>query len=149
MSWISESLMNGESIVYEGHLHWIMFAPGIFLVVIGAACSAGVPVLGVLLILGGIFSLIGAAIRQATTEIAVTNKRVLGKTGFIRRDTIDLNLSKVESLYADQGILGRMLDYGAVRIKGTGGSNFIVKSVSTPIAYKKAANEQIDAMQSQ
>jgi len=128
MSWISENLMENEKIVYQGQLHWIMFAPGAFLILVGILIIAVFVPFSVLLVVWGLGLIVSASVRRATTEIAVTNKRVLGKTGFIRRDTIDLNLSKIESLYADQSILGRMLDYGAVRIKGTGGSSFIGSS---------------------
>jgi uncharacterized membrane protein YdbT with pleckstrin-like domain len=44
------------------------------------------------------------------TEIAVTNRRVIYKKGFIRRRTNEMNMDKVESMQVDQSILGRMLD---------------------------------------
>lgn len=146
MGFISNNLMNEEKVVYNGTLHWIIFIPGAVVIVIGILCFS-VPVLAGLLIIIGLIMCVGAYIKKITTEIAVTNKRLLGKTGLIRRDTIDLNLKKVESLYADQGIFARMLDYGTVRIVGTGGSSFKVRGVDKPIAFKKAANEQIDTAQ--
>ncbi len=146
MGFISDNLMKEEEVVYEGKLHWIIFVPGIVLIVIGFLCFS-LPGLAAILIMIGLAMILAAYIKKVTTEIAVTNKRVLGKTGLIRRDTIDLNLKKVESLYADQGIFGRILNYGAVRIVGTGGSSFRVNGVDKPIEYKKAANEQIDIAQ--
>ncbi len=147
MSWVSENLMKDENIIYQGKLHWIIFVPGAILVVLGIGLWRVQP-LSVVLILAGLIFVVRGFVKRSTTEIAVTNKRVIGKTGLIRRDTIDLNLAKVESLYADQGLFGRMLGYGAVRIKGTGGSSFVVKSVMAPMQYKTAANEQIDKVHS-
>jgi uncharacterized membrane protein YdbT with pleckstrin-like domain len=57
---------------------------------------------------------------RVTTEIAVTDRRIIYKRGFIRRYTVEMHMDKVESVDVDQSILGRMLDYGDVIIHGTG-----------------------------
>lgn len=146
MGFISENLLKDETVAYQARLHWVIYMPagvcGIFFLISFAA-----PFLLGIFFIATLWFGVSAYVRQTTTEIAVTNKRLLGKTGFIKRDTIDLNLKKVESLYADQGLFGRMFDYGAVRIVGTGGSSFMVKGVLDPVAFKRAANEQIDAAQ--
>ena len=56
------------------------------------------------------------------TEIAVTDRRVIYKRGFITRHTVEMNMDKVASVDVDQSILGRMLDYGTVHVIGTGGA---------------------------
>ena len=53
-----------------------------------------------------------------TTEIAITNKRIIAKFGFISRRTIEINLQKIESIQVDQNVLGRLLDYGTIVIAG-------------------------------
>jgi uncharacterized membrane protein YdbT with pleckstrin-like domain len=149
MGYISENLMKNEVITYRGCLHWVIYAPAVAFGVLTLVFAAlKFPILAAICLLLAAWGVLAAWMRQHTTEFAVTNKRVIGKTGFIKRDTIDLNLAKVESLYADQGVWGRMFSYGAVRIVGTGGSNFIVKGALNPVAFKRAANEQIDAAQS-
>ena len=53
-----------------------------------------------------------------TTETDVTNMRVVHKTGFIKRRTLEMSLDKVESVDITQSILGRLLNYGDVTIQG-------------------------------
>lgn len=146
MGFINENLLKDEAVAYKAQLHWVIYMPACICGVLFLATLA-IPIVTELFLIAAIWFAISAYMKQTTTEIAVTNKRLLGKTGFIKRDTIDLNLKKVESLYADQNIFGRMFDYGAVRIVRTGGSNFVVKGVLSPVAFKRAANEQIDTAQ--
>jgi uncharacterized membrane protein YdbT with pleckstrin-like domain len=56
------------------------------------------------------------------TEIAVTDRRIIYKRGFINRHTEEMNMDKVASVDVDQSILGRILDYGTLHVIGTGGS---------------------------
>ncbi len=56
-----------------------------------------------------------------STELAVTNKRIITKSGLIQRNTTEMFLEKVESIQVDQGILGRIFDFGSITISGTGG----------------------------
>lgn len=128
MGYIESNLIADEKIMYEGKLHWAIFLPGIILlpVIIGA------------------FLLIGAAIQQATTEMAITNKRVLIKTGLISRRTLELNLAKIETIGIDQGIFGRMLNFGTVTVVGTGGTREPFKFVAAPLEFRRAVHTQSD-----
>ena len=79
--------------------------------------------------LGAVFLLYAAgigidrAIHYASSEFAVTNKRVVIKVGFINRKTLEMVLTKVETIRVDQSILGRVLNYGTIVVTGTGGTN--------------------------
>ena len=126
MGYVESSLGQGEQIVHEGKLHWAILLPGIVLL----------PVL-----IGALF-LISAIITMMTTEMAVTNKRVIIKTGLISRRTVEMNLSKVENVGVDQGILGRMLNYGTITVVGTGGTKEPFKFVAAPLDYRRAVQEQ-------
>ncbi len=77
----------------------------------------------VLLALAAVSNFISAWFRRWTTEIAVTDRRVILKHGFIRRATMEMNLAKVESIDVDQTLTGRLFNYGNVTIRGTGSSN--------------------------
>src|SRR3979490_2865203 len=55
-----------------------------------------------------------------TTETDVTNLRVIHKTGFIKRRSFEMSLDKVESVDVNQSILGRILNYGDVTVRGVG-----------------------------
>lgn len=97
-------------------------------------------VLGFLLIsvlIGALFW-IAAFLRYISTEMAVTNKRVIAKVGFITRKTVELNLLKVESIQVDQGLLGRLFDYGTIVVAGAGTPQAPVAGISSPLAFRSA-----------
>lgn len=87
---------------------------------------------------------IQALIVLRTTEFAVTNRRVIAKTGFIRRHTLEMLLSKVESVAIQQNILGRMLNFGTVTITGTGGTKESFRAIVEPIEVRKKINQIIE-----
>lgn len=102
--------------------------------------------LGILTIwfLFGIFFFVVAVVRVMTTELALTNKRVIAKTGFIRRDTVELRLEKVEGLIINQGIIGRIFNYGTVIVSGTGGIRTPIPFITSPIAFRRVVNEFLE-----
>jgi len=74
--------------------------------------------------------------RRWTTEIAVTDRRVILKRGFIRRATMEMNLAKVESVDVDQTLSGRLFNYGNVTIRGTGSSFEILRTIDAPLKLR-------------
>ena|ERR1700735_4334490 len=131
-SYVRKSLVENEEVLYEGHLSRWAYGSTIFF--------------GILLIpvIIGIIILIHLWIRFRGTELAITNRRVIAKFGFIRRKTFELNVDRVESIQIDQGITGRLLGYGTLRIAGAG--NFDpIPNVSAPLAFKKAVLESQEA----
>ncbi|WP_044563509.1 PH domain-containing protein, partial [Azospirillum sp. B4] len=131
MSYVSRNLVPGETVSVTGQVHWIIYAKpaaGLLAAIIMAAASMAtdVPVLrvgAVLLALGSLWSMAQAWLYAITTELAVTTKRAIAKWGFIRRNTVELNLSKVESFHVNQSILGRLLNYGSISIHGIGATD--------------------------
>ena len=79
---------------------------------------------------------IGAFIRQATTELVLTDRRVIYKTGLFKRHTMEMNRSKVETVGVDQSVLGRMLNYGTVIVRGTGGSFEPIRQIDDPLTFR-------------
>jgi len=100
--------------------------------------------LGSILFLYGIFSLVTNFIYKISTELAVTNKRVIAKAGFIKRETIELNHNKVESFSVDQSILGRILNYGNLIVRGTRGVQTPIKNIDNPLAFRKSSMSAVD-----
>jgi len=86
--------------------------------------------------LGLIFWMI-AILRYITTELAITNKKIIAKFGFIKRDTIEMLLPKIESIQINQSILGRMLDYGSVIVAGAGNPQAPVRGIASLIEFRK------------
>lgn len=147
MSYVRKVLLPGEQVVYETGLHWLVYGRAILFFVIAAVlalASAYAPSDSqpLVLIVAGAAALVGlllfgiAAIRRRSTELAVTDQRVVFKRGLIARHTIEMNRSKVESVDVDQTLLGRILSYGTVRVRGTGGSLEPLAAISDPLAFR-------------
>jgi uncharacterized membrane protein YdbT with pleckstrin-like domain len=100
----------------------------------------------VLVVLAIILWSYGVAKRNAT-EMAVTNRRVLIKTGMGSRRTLDLMLSRVESIGVEESAMGRMLGYGSVIVRGTGGTPEPFMMIAHPQEFRRAVQEQISAPQ--
>ena len=80
--------------------------------------------------------LIPPAIAFASSEIVVTDRRILIKTGAVHRQTTEMFISKVESIAVNQGVLGRMFDCGTVKIRGTGGFEESFNSIAKPLLLR-------------
>jgi uncharacterized membrane protein YdbT with pleckstrin-like domain len=153
VSYANSVLQAGETIKAEGKLHWIVFlrgsvfvATGIVLLLYGyqTQTEARRDPGSVLVIVGGLCLLIGAVLLATAwfhrwiTEISVTTHRVIYKTGFVRRHTVEMNMDKVEAVDVDQSILGRLMGFGTIRVRGTGQSIESLRGVAHPIELRNA-----------
>lgn len=127
MSYVESALTTGETVLHIGKTSLWSMLP---LIILGFVT---LPLFGL-----GLLFFISAAIRYYTTELAVTNKRVIAKTGLISRQTIELNLSKIESIRVDQSILGRMFNFGSIIVAGAGNPQAPVIGISQPMEFRKA-----------
>jgi uncharacterized membrane protein YdbT with pleckstrin-like domain len=144
MRYIDEILQPGETLAYSGRLHWIVYVPAVFLLLLALAALTRVDnstgwlwlsIAGLLAAAGGIM-LFKAWFHRWTTEIDVTDRRVVYKHGFINRHTVEMNMDKVESVDVDQSILGRLLDYGDITIRGTGETWETLKMIGAPLKFR-------------
>ena len=92
----------------------------------------------------GVIPLVLVFLRVWTTELAITKHKVIDKTGFIRRNTIELRLSKVEGLSVDQGVLGRIFNFGTINITGTGGIKTPIPYIKNPVEFRRVLNEFLE-----
>jgi hypothetical protein len=146
--YIDQYLMPGENVVYRTRLHWAVFLPPlvwfIFAICLFFTRNDAAASVGGLLLVFAVFPLaITSFIARATSEFAVTNKRVLIKTGWIRRQSLETLLSKVEGIRVEQSILGRMWDYGTIVVSGTGGSKEPFRRIASPMQFRREVQEQI------
>jgi len=149
MSYVQKVLQPGETIRRVASVHWVVYLPGAILLLLAcAALICGVAfsnlhifwwqIIAGLLAAGGVYFLTLEWFSWWATEIAVTNHRIIYKTGIIRRMTKEMNMDKVESVEIDQSVLGRLLDYGNVMIVGTGeGIEKLVKTAQ-PIELRNS-----------
>ncbi|APW45364.1 PH domain-containing protein [Rhodoferax antarcticus] len=132
-SYIEGALIKDEKIIYTGQVSLWSLVPLIFFGFIGLAFFG----------LGLILWII-AFVRYKTTEMAFTNKRVIAKFGFISRQTIELNITKVESIQVNQGILGRIFNFGTLIVSGAGNPQAPIPGISDPMAFRRAFMESQD-----
>jgi len=132
MSYIDDSLIEGEVVLHRARVSWWS--------------QAGMLVLGALLlvVVVGLFLLLAAWIKVHSTELAITNRRVIAKFGFIKRDTVEINLEKVEALRVEQGFWGRMLNFGTILMSGTGGSIEPIPDIADPLVFRRKFMEATD-----
>ena len=149
MRYVRRVLQPGETVVYATRLHWLIYVRAVVLVIIAAAVAiatsfvADKPNINLALwIVAAIFALLAlssalrAFVRRATTELAVTDHRVIYKTGLLARHTLEMNRSKVESVDVDQSILGRVFGYGTIIVRGTGGSLEPIRNIADPLSFR-------------
>ena len=129
MSYIDDSLIEGETVLHRARVSWWS--------------QAGHIVLGVvtLVIVIGLVFLAIAWINVRSTEIAITNRRIIAKFGFIKRDTVEINLEKVEALRVEQGVFGRMLNFGTIIISGAGTSHAPLRNIADPLGFRRSFME--------
>jgi Bacterial PH domain/GYF domain 2 len=82
--------------------------------------------------------LVSAAVTARTSELVITDRRVLIKVGFIQRHTFEMFISKIESVAVFQSMLGRLFNYGTVEIRGTGGSSESFATIAAPLPFRDA-----------
>ena len=130
MSYVNSVLQPGERVIMRGRLHWIVYWHALVFLLLAILClawsgSSGAGVVAWFAALAfGVLCVVSTAhawFIRWITEIAVTDRRIIYKRGFINRHTEEMNMDKVASVDVDQSILGRILDYGTVHVLGTGG----------------------------
>ena len=140
MSYITASLAANETVLHTTKLSLWQFLPhmlmALLLIFVGFAARQPLPVLVVIGITIGAW----VAVQVWTTEMAVTNKRIIHKTGLISRNTTELMIGKVESVKVNQGITGRIFGFGRVDVSGTGNNSATFKGVVDPLAFRAAVS---------
>jgi uncharacterized membrane protein YdbT with pleckstrin-like domain len=144
MRYIEEILQPGEKLLFSTTIHWMVYLPGVLLwivaigiYVVGAnSAAAAWPLAALAVGLIAAFSTFHAWFRRWTTEIDVTDRRIVYKRGFIRRHTVEMNMDKVESVDVDQSILGRIFDFGDIIVRGTGHGIEPLHNVQAPLQFR-------------
>jgi uncharacterized membrane protein YdbT with pleckstrin-like domain len=163
MSYIRSSLGANETVHYIGHFHWINYvlAYGTLLVAVLLGLGGGsyyqsqnagadglsVTTVAFLPITIGLIIFLVIMIPIWTTEIGVTNQRIIYKTGFISRSTQELQLRSVEEVNMQQSVLGRIFNYGKIEIHGTGEEEIVLPNLGDAVTLRKALQEAIGAAQ--
>jgi uncharacterized membrane protein YdbT with pleckstrin-like domain len=129
MSYIDQSLIPGEVVVHRAHVSWWS--------------QFGIVLLGLVTLVAvvGLAFLAYAWIKIRSTEVAITNRRIIAKFGFISRHTVEINLDKVESLRVEQGFWGRLLNFGTIFISGAGSAVAPIPNIADPLGFRRKFTE--------
>ena len=154
MAYYTKVLLPDEQVRAIGRLHWAIYLRSWLCLAIAAGAGIGAlyyrdaatntPLPMSLAVVAVIFLAIGAVtglaawIRRITTEIVVTDRRVIYKVGFLRRRTMEMNMTKVETVDVVQSITGRIFNYGTLLIRGTGSSYEPLLLVADPLVLRTA-----------
>ncbi len=159
MRYIESNLLIGEKLVYSVRPHWVVFSSGFWAMIAGIFIWLFAPnvlniniyngwtlrgIAGGLLFIVGAYWSIRAYIYYSTSEYGVTNKRVMIKVGWIKRISLELLLDKVEGVSVDQTIMGRLFNYGAITVIGTGGTNDRFPYIPDPLLFRKTVQQQVE-----
>lgn len=148
--YVDKALVDGEHIIARAYYHWINWLKPVFAVLIPLALQivvwvyvepdhrAWVNYLSLGLLALGVLYFLWELIRMRETEVAVTDRRFIRKTGWISRDTNEIELRSIEESNLKQSILGRLLGYGTLTIRGTGQGIIVSEGIAAPKAFQKA-----------
>lgn len=159
MRYVQQNLLQHEKMIYGVRPHWVIFSSGCWSILAAIFIFIFAPVQlssaifdawsireiasAIFLVLGA-YWLLTAYIYYVTSEYAVTDKRVVIKTGWIKRASLELMLDKVEGVLVDQTVLGRIFNYGAITIIGTGGTRDRFPFIPMPLNFRKIVQQAIE-----
>ncbi len=171
MYYVQQSLGKNEELIHVGHFHWMYNVGAVMHIVWGILLCililvgsymlqvnvfkypdqgflnsvqnshVGVRILAFLMIIYGLLGFARAMIIKITTEIAVTNSRLIYKRGLIARSVGEIAIDRIEGVNFLQGFLGRMLNYGRVVIRGMGIGELILPPIADPVLFRKAIDK--------
>ena len=137
MSYVDNALIKGEQIIYRARVSWWAALPATVISVLLSLTFILIPVAIVIMAV--------VCLRIYSTELAITNKRVIAKFGFIRRNTVELKLDRIEGLRVNQGIFGRIFNYGSVVVSGTGVTQAPIPAIDRPLEFRRLCLETADS----
>jgi len=163
MTYIEKNLVPGEVVIYQTRLHWIVMFWHIVLSVLLLEFPALVLLFyamnreqmdsqarhlmvggGIALLVISVVIISVGAIKRNSTEMAVTNRRVVVKTGLASRKTIEMLLNKIESIEVNETGAGRVFGYGSITLIGTGGTSEPFHLVANPLQFRNEVQQQIE-----
>ncbi len=148
MDYLKKNLMLDEKIAYQTRLHWIVYAPwlalsaclGVMLFVFRTDPTMRMVIMVLFVVCSA--KTFFAFLRFFTSEVGITNKRVLGKTGFLLIESVDIMLNKVEAFKLHQSLFGYLLNYGHVEVIGIGGTKEVLELIPRPAFFRNNLEEQ-------
>lgn len=150
--------------IYQTRLHWIVMAkltiwgclllglPGAFLLYLANQpgthhkTAGTMDEAGIALLFFCVVTILWSLMQRNAMEMALTNRRVVIKTGVVGRNTTEMPLNKVESIQVNESALGRILGYGTILIIGTGGTSEPFEQIQNPLEFRRQVQQQIETL---
>jgi uncharacterized membrane protein YdbT with pleckstrin-like domain len=147
MSYVDKILLPNETLVYTARLHWFVYLPAIKFALLAIAALVASAQVGSSLLLAlhitasalaalAVLTWFRGFIKRATTEFAVTDRRIIFKRGLLQRHTVEMSKGRIASVDVDQSITGRILGYGTVTLHIPGGGIEPLRNISNPFAFR-------------
>jgi Bacterial PH domain len=162
--YVNSILLPNERVLAIARIHWMIYLLPIILgiIAVGGSLFSLLPSIGMSSVTSSrdtaaftlasfalcglpfgvlaIYGFVRAFLLTKFTEFAVTDKRVIGKFGIIKRSSLELVLGKVESISVNQNLFGRIFNYGTVVVTGSGGTHQPIPYIADPMKMKQAIN---------
>lgn len=159
MNYIESNLRKEEQVVVRAKISWwTLVAPALLAIVawVGVFVLMGKIEVSdkdaqsiitiVFLVLGFLFTipLIKRVLINATTHLAVTNKRVIGKVGVLKVDTIDYPVDKIDNVSYNAGFFGNIFKYATVQIGSVSGEKKSIGAIGNAQVFKNSVTDAIE-----
>lgn len=158
MAYVEKILLPDERIVYAAVLHWVIYLHGLVITAsagliaffsnpflclafgerLGNQFTKPFGLLAMIAVIVGAALLLGAYIRQTSTEIVITNKRLIAKYGFVSRTTYEILINRITGANFDQTVIGRLMGFGTILVHGAGGEISPIDHVADPQLFYRA-----------
>jgi uncharacterized membrane protein YdbT with pleckstrin-like domain len=143
-SFLKDDLMPGENVVFNTTVSPVLYFLPTMFVIVGFGMFGFSKWIALLAIAIGAFHFVSTFLNIKSSIYAVTNKRVVIKTGFIRRDSLDISINRIEGVSLEQNIAGRIFNFGNVYINGVGGDKAKAEFVGDPVGFKRSIQEVLN-----
>ena len=133
---IDNHIQKDENIIFTGSPAWIGYF-WFFVIALITIYTIIIPII----VVGIIY------LTKSSTIYAITNKRVIGRSGIISEDFKSSTFKHITSLRVKQGIIGKLFDFGNITIDTSGsgsGVEFIWRYVNNPVQVKNEIEKHID-----
>jgi len=144
MGYVDKILVEDEIIYFRAKKAWILLIFIIIFMIFGSWISSNIDTYSlVITIVFFIFLIFRVILAFISTEFALTNRRIIGKRGFILRNTFEINLKQLESISISQPLIGRIFGFGNITIVGIGGTKEEFKAIMNPYELQKQFNSLV------
>jgi uncharacterized membrane protein YdbT with pleckstrin-like domain len=123
--------IGGIAVLAAAFVVWLLAAFGN-----AASIALAASIVALLLVALGLYLILWTWWRRFTTEVAVTDRRVIYAIGFLNRHTVEINMDKIESVDVEQDLLGRLFNYGDIAIHGTGDTHEVLRKIDHPLDFR-------------